>query len=181
MDDFELTSPPDKASYDARRAKLERRAREIEGDGVLFNQASWDLVLDLIEDGFTTLEIDENPDLPSWSTIRRWMRADQARRDQYRAARELSGDAFEAQLIGIGQNTFDKDDVPAARLRADILKWTMARRAPRVYGDQKNIVDNEPVVQEKMEIEGGLPEMPLSDDDAENNPPNASSGASSGV
>ena len=181
MDDFELIPPPDRESYDARKARLERRAREIEGDGVLFNDSSWNLVLDLIEDGFTTLEIDDNPDLPSWSTIRRWMRAEPERRAQYMAARVLSGDALEAQLLGIARHTFDKDDVPAARLKADILKWAMARRAPKIYGDQKNILDNEPKAQEKMEIEGGLPEMPLSDDDAENNPPHASSGASSGV
>lgn len=161
MDDFELIPPPNSESYDARRKKLERRAREISGDGVLFNQASWDLVLDLIEDGYTIQEIDDNEDLPSWSTIRRWMRNDEERRAQYVAARVLSGDAFEGQLLGIARNTFDKDDVPAARLRADILKWTMARRAPRVYGDQKMILDNEPVVQEKMEIEGGLPDMPM--------------------
>ena len=161
MDDFELVPPSDNPSYDARKAKLERRAREIEGDGVLFNEASWNLVLDLIEDGYTIQEIDDNPDLPSWSTIRRWMRNNDERRSQYQAARVLSGDAFEGQLLGIARNTFDKDDVPAARFRADILKWAMARRAPRVYGDQKMILDNEPVVQEKMEIEGGLPEMPM--------------------
>lgn len=161
MDDFELIPPPDNESYNARRAKLERRAREIEGDGVLFNEASWNLVLDLIEDGYTTTEIDDNDDLPSWSTIRRWMRADDKRREQYLAARVLSGDALEGQLLGIARNTFDKDDVPASRLRADILKWVMARRSPRVYGDQKNIIANEPKAQEKMEIEGGLPEMPM--------------------
>lgn len=181
MDEFELIPPPDTSSYDARRIKMERRAREIEGDGVLFNEASWSLVLELIEDGYSTIEIDDHPDLPSWSTIRRWMRGNGERLAQYKAARGLSGDALESQLIGLVMATVDKDDVAVNKFKADNLKWIMARRSPREYGDQRNVVSSEVVVQEKMEIEGGLPDMPLSGDDAENNTANATSGTGCGV
>lgn len=161
MTDFELTPPPDYESYDARRVRMERRAREIEGDGVLFNEASWAVFLDLIEEGYTSTEIDECEALPSWSTIRKWMRAEPERRAQYRQARSLSGDALEGQLLGLAMATVDKDDVPVNKFKADTLKWVMARRSPRDYGDPKFVLDSEPSEQQKMEIEGGLPDMPM--------------------
>lgn len=162
MDDFELIPPPDSPSYDARRERMRRIALERD-EGVLFSQEAWDLVLDLIEDGYTTTEIDDYRDLPSWATIRRWMRADPSRRDQYRAAKEMSGDALESQLLGIARTTFEKDDVPAARLRADILKHTMARRSPRAFGDPRLIMEMSAQTQEPVVIKGGLPEMPMDD------------------
>ena len=136
MDDFELTPPPDPQSYEQRKKSLEQRAREISGEGVLFNEASWQLVLDLIEEGYTVEEIDENKDLPSWSTIRRWIRAEPTRRDQYRAAREMSADTFESQILGLAKYTHDPKDVPAAKFKFDVLKFSMARRAPKQYGDK---------------------------------------------
>lgn len=136
MTDFKLTPPPEPQSYDDRRRDLERRAREISGDGVLFNQASWDLVLELIEEGYTVAEINDNPDLPSWSTIRRWMRSDPERTAQYHEARKLSADVYEGQILDLAKYTNEAADVPAAKFKFDVLKFAMSKRAPKQYGDK---------------------------------------------
>lgn len=131
MEPFTLEPPPEHITREDRRRALERRAREISGDSVLFNEASWQLVLDMIEDGFTIEEINDNPDLPSWSTIRRWIRSSPEREDQYKASRDLSADMLESQLMGLVRYVTDKDDVPAAKLQADTLKWIIPRRSRR--------------------------------------------------
>lgn len=136
MDDFNLSPPPEPQSYDDRKKSLEQRAREISGEGVIFNEASWNLVLDLIEDGYTVEEIDENIDLPSWSTIRRWIRSSPERQEQYRQARDMSADVYESQILGLAKYTNDKNDVPAANFKFSVLKFAMARRAPKRYGDK---------------------------------------------
>lgn len=160
MEPFTLEPPPEHITRDDRRRALEKRAREINGEGELFNEASWQLVLDLIEDGFTVEEINDNPDLPSWSTIRRWIRSDPARTEQYRAAREMSSDILESQMLGIARHIQDKDDVPAARLKITTIQWTIAKRAPKTYGDKTQMDAGPAPEQEKMVINGGLPEMP---------------------
>ena len=136
MTDFHLEPPPEPQSFESRRRALERRAHEISGDGALFNEASWNLVLELIEEGYTVKEIDDNADLPSWSTIRRWMRSEPERMEQYREARDVSADTMESEILGLAKYTNDKEDVPAAKFKFDVLKFAMARRAPKRYGDK---------------------------------------------
>lgn len=136
MTDFKLTPPPEPESYEDRKRNLERRAREISGDGVLFNEASWNLVLDLIEEGYTVDEINDNNDLPSWSTIRRWIRSEPERLAQYRLAREFSADTFESQILGLAKYTNEATEVAAAKFKFDVLKFAMSKRAPKQYGDK---------------------------------------------
>lgn len=161
MDDFQLEPPPENISYEDRRRALETRAREIRGsDGALFNEASWQLVLDLIEEGYTVEEINDCKDLPSWSTIRRWIRADPERALQYKQARELSSDTLESQVIALARYATN-DDYRVRQFQANTILKIMAYRAPRSYGSKVGEADPDAVRDpEPMKIDGGLPEMP---------------------
>ena len=160
MEPFTLEPPPEKITREDRRRALERRAREISGEGELFNEASWQLVLELIEDGYTVEEINANDDLPSWSTIRRWIKSDPARIEQYRVAREMSADILESQMLDIARYTQEKDDVPAANLKIRTIQYVISKRAPKTYGDKAQMDTGPAPEREKIVVKGGLPEMP---------------------
>ncbi len=98
-----------------------------------------DVICELIESGFTTREIDGMPDLPSWPTVCRWMKADDAFRKRYAHARELSAEAFENEGIKELREAKTLEQVQRARALLDGIKWVTAKRNPTVYGDKTTI------------------------------------------
>jgi len=111
----------------------------------------WDEVLELIEQGHTIRDISAMADMPNWTTIRRFIRADDAHRTQYARAREVAADAYEAQIID-HLNAADPETAAACRVKIDALKWLMSKRAPKVYGDK--------VTQELTGVDGAPLQMP---------------------
>lgn len=78
-------------------------------------------------------------DMPSLTSVMRWLAERPQFRQRYAVARSLQADLFADQILEIA----DGDDgasgseaVQRARLRVDTRKWLMARLAPRKYGDK---------------------------------------------
>ena len=95
----------------------------------------WDEIIILIEEGNTLRQICEREGMPAWSGLRGFIRSDERRMTQYAHAREVATEAFEEELLAAARGaTFD--DANAKRLHVDALKWIMAKRAPKVYGDK---------------------------------------------
>lgn len=80
-------------------------------------------------------------DMPDWRTIRRWLRSKQEFCLQYVRAREVSADAFEADILDRMVSISDPLDAQVAKVQIDTLKWIMGRRAPKVYGSDKFLTD----------------------------------------
>lgn len=91
----------------------------------------------------------DDPDLPDFSTIWRWMQNDPELRDQYRLANEVRAQRIEQDIddilddlggiveqVNAGAMTKDAGviAVHAARLRVDSHKWKAAKLYPRLYG-----------------------------------------------
>lgn len=127
--------PDDKVTKEARRRALRAQAREVISEGELFNPDSWELFLQLIEDGLTLEEISENQSLPSMTTLRRWIRSSPEREAEYKRARDISADQLESQLLTLALTTTEREDVPAAKFKADVYKWIIPRRSKR-YSDR---------------------------------------------
>lgn len=136
-DVFILTppEPDDRVTREARRRALRAQAKEIISEGALFNAESWELFLTLIEEGYTLEEIAENTALPSWATLRRWIRSSPEREAEYKRARDVSADHLESRLLTLAYDTNDKEDVAVAKFKADIIKWVIPRRSKR-YSDR---------------------------------------------
>ena len=109
-------------------------------------------ICDLIAAGKTLKQIDEEPSLPSESTIMSWL-ADGAHRqflEQYARAREAYADKLAAETLEIaddssedlrtdpktGAELTDHEVVARSRLRVDTRKWLASKLAPKKYGDK---------------------------------------------
>lgn len=99
--------------------------------------------------GESLRQICADSDMPSKSTVMRWLNDHSEFQDQYARAREAQADYWAEQIIEIsddGQNDTYKDDdgyertnldvIARSRLRVDTRKWLMARMAPKKYGDK---------------------------------------------
>lgn len=103
--------------------------------------------------GESLREICRNEDMPSKTTVMRWLATHAEFRDQYASAREAQADYYAEEIIEIsddGSNDYmlrkngsgedelveNKDVLARSRLRVDTRKWLMARMAPKKYGDK---------------------------------------------
>lgn len=103
--------------------------------------------------GESLREICRDDDMPSKSTVMRWLASNSEFRDQYACAREVQADYYAEEIIEIsddGSNDWmerrrsdgsseeveNKEVLARSRLRVDTRKWLMARMAPKKYGDK---------------------------------------------
>jgi hypothetical protein len=102
--------------------------------------------------GESLREICRDEDMPSKTTVMRWLAAHAEFRDQYASAREAQADYYAEEIIEIsddGSNDWmlrkqgddeteveNKEVLARSRLRVDTRKWLMARMAPKKYGDK---------------------------------------------
>ena len=70
----------------------------------------------------------------STTTLKRWLREDEALRAHYACAREDQADSFADEIIETSRDaSLDPND---RRVRIDALKWAAGKRKPKVYGDK---------------------------------------------
>lgn len=103
--------------------------------------------------GESLREICSSEDMPSKTTVMRWLNAKPEFRDQYARAREAQAEHWADEIIEIADDgtndwterqnkdgsTYDAVDnevINRSRLRVDTRKWLMARMAPKKYGDK---------------------------------------------
>lgn len=76
---------------------------------------------------------------PSIFTVLRWIGDDKEFEQQYARAREMAQEVSIDVLEDIGEDAVRAGtavEVAGLRLKADIVKWKMARMAPKKYGDR---------------------------------------------
>ena len=93
-------------------------------------------VLALISEGYSLrkacIEIGK-PLKTVWS----WMQKNEEFRNHYVRAKEESGDADQDKLDEIAERVLTGElDPQAARVAADIIKWSASKKKPKKYGDR---------------------------------------------
>jgi 1,6-anhydro-N-acetylmuramate kinase len=78
-------------------------------------------------------------DMPSWPAICRWMRENEEFRKQYAQARELSAEALEAEALFAVRTARTTEDAAIARGILDAVKWSAAKRNPKVFGEKMDV------------------------------------------
>jgi hypothetical protein len=103
--------------------------------------------------GESLREICGDEDMPSKTTVMRWLAEHKEFRDQYAGAREAQADYYAEEILEIaddGTNDWmerkrpdgsteeveNREVLNRSRLRVDTRKWLMARMAPKKYGDK---------------------------------------------
>lgn len=95
----------------------------------------WEEILSKLEEGLTLRQLCDEPGMPTWEGLRKFIRANPERVAQYAHARAVGAEALEDELLQAARSA-SPEDANARRLQVDALKWVMSKRAPKVYGDK---------------------------------------------
>ena len=87
-----------------------------------------------ISQGHSVAEICERRDQPSQQSVYTWLREDEDFLERYARAREAQADKYFQEIVEIADAATPRT-VNVARLRVDSRKFTVARLAPKKYGD----------------------------------------------
>ena len=101
-----------------------------------------------IATGTSLRKVCKADDMPSIAAVYNWFPKYPEFVEQYARAKEDSGDADQDRLDEIAERLLDKDDeldVQAARVAADIIKWSAGKKRPKKYGDKTMIEDVTPI------------------------------------
>lgn len=124
-----------------------------------FTQELADLICERLADGESLRNICDSENMPSRTTVFRWIAANTDFRNQYACAREAQADFYAESTIDISDEevtmikrskhggkddegdgdlevVFDPTAVARNRLRVDARKWYAAKLAPKKYGDK---------------------------------------------
>ncbi|CAI3960945.1 terminase small subunit-like protein [Commensalibacter communis] len=101
------------------------------------------IICDKIANGQSLRSICNEKDMPTVSTIMRWLNNKPEFCQQYTRAREMQADSFFDEAVEIIHGEFkDNIEVQAAKLKLDAIKWTAGKLAPKKYGEYKQIDAN---------------------------------------
>lgn len=111
-----------------------------------FTQDTADLICERIADGASLRSICLKDDMPSKSTVFKWLGQQKTFADQYACAMEARADVLADEIIDIaddGSNDFMGEDekyngdaVARSKLRVDARKWVASKLKPKKYGDR---------------------------------------------
>jgi len=93
----------------------------------------------IAEGGFITATCKEDG-MPSYSTINRWKRNNDDFRKQLREAVTDRAEHYADRAIRAAEETSNKDQVPAQRLKHDAYKWRATMDNPKDYSNQTKLV-----------------------------------------
>lgn len=107
-----------------------------------FDEEIGDQILEAIAGGVGLIKLleDNKETMPSYPTVRRWLREVPEFSQSYAHAREDQGD-YDSDLIRECVLKLMKSEIDPNNARAamDGLKWNAARRQPKKYGDKVEI------------------------------------------
>ena len=105
---------------------------------VEFAQELFDRICERIADGESLRAICADDDMPSVTSVMRWLADNGALSEQYARAREIQGDGEfdKARDIAFAATP---ETVQVARLQYDAVRWRAGKLRPKVYGDKVDV------------------------------------------
>ena len=96
-----------------------------------------------IAEGETLRSICQLEEMPSHTTVLRWLRENGQFRSQYAQAREDQADTLADEMLDVARSATNQD-ANAKRVHIDTLKWRVAKLKPKVYGDKIEVTTEKP-------------------------------------
>lgn len=103
-----------------------------------YNQKFARAVLERLESGESLNSICRDPKMPGRKTVYRWIDKHEEFRHNYVRARELGAEAEFDDLDELAA-TATPETVQVVKLQVDVLKWKLARKFPKKYGERQQI------------------------------------------
>lgn len=126
--------------------ELEKLAKEKKvGRPTSYSIEVADAICERIADGQSLRTICKDSDMPSKSTVFRWLKSDEEFSDQYARAKAEMADSLFDDILAIADNRendrdedgrADVDHIQRQRLRIEARKWMAGKLKPKVYGDK---------------------------------------------
>lgn len=120
-----------------------------------FSQDIADAICERLASPESLRSICDDDDMPSKTTVLRWLRQNEEFRAQYARAREDQADAFADEILDIsddgrrdyakdedGNDVVDHDHIQRSKLRVETRKWLMGKMAPKKYGDRLQLAND---------------------------------------
>lgn len=109
-------------------------------------------ILVRIAEGESVLKISRDPDMPSRTTIRKWIREIPEFTANYARMKECGVEALLDEALEIADDAsgdfaedenglvkFNSENVQRSRLRVDLRKWIASKLLPRKYGEKLDL------------------------------------------
>lgn len=122
------------------------------GRPTVYTQELADLICEQLADGQSMRAVCRKDEMPSMSTVFKWLRENEEFSQQYAKAKEESSDAMAEDLLDIadtpvmgeiktikpdGTIEIKQDEMLGhRRLQVDARKWLMSKMKPKKYGDK---------------------------------------------
>jgi hypothetical protein len=105
-----------------------------------FSQDMAEKICEQIANGKSLRAICAEDDMPSTSTVCKWLNENQEFSEQYARARDRQADHYFEEIIEIADTAeADSAAVAKARLQVDARKWAASKLAPRKYGEKTEL------------------------------------------
>jgi phenylpyruvate tautomerase PptA (4-oxalocrotonate tautomerase family) len=105
------------------------------GRSLEFKQEIADAICELIADGKSLRSICRQDNMPTTSTVCKWLSLVPSFAEQYTRAREMQADALADEITDIADEV--TGDPQRDRLRVEARKWVASKLKPRKYGDRQ--------------------------------------------
>lgn len=101
-----------------------------------FTKEKANAICELLMEGRSLRSICAQDDMPSQTTVFRWLNAQPQFREQYAHARDNQADTYADRAV---DEALTAEDASIGRLRMDALKWAAGKLAPKRYGDKLDL------------------------------------------
>lgn len=108
------------------------------GKRIQYSAELADAVCAKVAEGMAVIAIGKLKDMPSETTIYKWLSTEAEFAEKYARAREAQADVYSQEIVDIA-DTATNDDYNVARLKIDARKWAASKLAPKKYGDKLNV------------------------------------------
>lgn len=130
-----------------------------------------DRLCEQLAEGKSLRKVCQADDMPSLSTVFRWLRVHPEFQQQYVRAKEEAADLFADEIVEIADDAsgdfipgkdgpvLDSEHVQRSKLRIDARKWIASKLKPKKYGDKLE-VDNKGELTVNVSVKRFTPEPP---------------------
>lgn len=122
-----------------------------------FNEGAAEQILEAIAEGTGLVTfLKQRPDMPSYSTVMRWVRDNPEFAENYTRACEDMADNDADKIADIAERVVRGTvDPQAARVAIDAYKWSAGKRRPKKYGDKIDVTQTSTVaVTHTLDVSG---------------------------
>jgi hypothetical protein len=112
------------------------KGRKKTGRPSRYSDALAESICERIAEGESLVSICRSDAMPGYSTVLRWLDANEEFRGRYARARDDQAERFAQEIVDIADT---EEDTQRAKLRMDARKWVAAKLLPKKYGERQTL------------------------------------------